>query len=127
MKKFFGAHELAYDVRGEGPVLLLLHAFPFDRRIWTDNAASFSAQLRVVSFDFPGAGESPLSGAPSIADLADDAVALLDGLGMPMATVCGLSMGGYVALAMAERHPARLAGLILADTRAGADSPEGKQ
>src|SRR5262249_2303437 len=57
-------------------------------------------------------------------DLADDLAALLDALGVAAATVVGLSMGGYTALALAQRHPARLVALVLADTRAVADSPE---
>jgi pimeloyl-ACP methyl ester carboxylesterase len=59
--------------------------------------------------------------------MADDVAALLDELGVPMAAVGGLSMGGYVALAFARRHPARLSALILADTRAAADSEAARQ
>jgi pimeloyl-ACP methyl ester carboxylesterase len=70
-----------------------------------------------------GFGESELGGSdPSIADMADDVAALLDSLGIERAAIGGLSMGGYVALAFAARHPARLERLILADTRAAADS-----
>jgi 3-oxoadipate enol-lactonase len=106
--------------------VLLLHAFPLDATMWDSTIAALKDH-RVIAMNLRGFGGAPLSAPYSIADLADDAVAELDRQGVPMATVCGLSMGGYVALAIAQRHAARLAGLVLADTRAGADSPDGKK
>jgi pimeloyl-ACP methyl ester carboxylesterase len=120
--------DLAYDVRGEGPLVLLLHAFPFDRRMWQDTAEALAARHRVATLDFRGFGESSLGAPPpSLEDLAEDVASLLDTLGAPMATLAGLSMGGYVALAFARRHPARLAALALCDTRAGADGEAARQ
>jgi pimeloyl-ACP methyl ester carboxylesterase len=122
--------ELTYDVHGEGPTVVLLHAFPFDRRMWMHTQAALATGRRVVTLDLRGFGESPLgppSPSPSIEDFADDVSALLDALGAPMAALVGLSMGGYVALAFAHRHPARLAALVLADTRAGADAEAARQ
>ena len=113
--------KLAYESRGAGPTLVLVHAFPFDRRMWSEELASLSDARRVVAVDLRGFGESPLWGEPTVDDLADDVIATLDALGVPMASVCGLSMGGYVALSIAERHRGRLAALVLADTRAAAD------
>ena len=113
--------KLAYESRGEGPVLVLLHAFPFDRRMWSEELARLSDVRRVIAVDLRGFGESPLWGEPTVDELGDDVIALLDALGIPMASVCGLSMGGYVALSLAERHRARLSALVLADTRAAAD------
>jgi 3-oxoadipate enol-lactonase len=107
--------------------LLLLHPFPFDRRYWAATAAALSSKRRVITVDARGFGESDAAGSFTIADLADDLAALLDGLGVPSAVVAGLSMGGYVALAFAQRHPDRLAALILADTRAAADTPEARR
>jgi pimeloyl-ACP methyl ester carboxylesterase len=127
MKIHIGGRELGYDVRGDGPAVVLLHAFPFDRRLWDDLAAPLSEGRRVLAIDLRGFGESALDGGYSIAELSDDVVGLLDGLGIGMASVAGMSMGGYVALALASRHPARLASLILCDTRAGADSPDGRR
>ena len=114
--------KLAHESRGAGPTLVLLHAFPFDRRMWSEEVARLSDGRRVVAVDLRGFGESPLWGEPTIDELGDDVVALLDELGVPMASVCGLSMGGYVALSIAERHRGRVAALVLADTRAAADS-----
>lgn len=117
--------ELGWEERGRGVPLLLLHAFPLDRRMWRELAESLAGEARVIALDFRGLGESQGSG--TVDDAADDAAALLDHLGIDRAVVGGLSMGGYVALAMARRHPSRLAGLVLSDTRAGADPPEAKK
>jgi 3-oxoadipate enol-lactonase len=118
--------KLAHESRGAGPTLVLLHAFPFDRRMWSEELARLSDARRVVAVDLRGFGESPLWGEPTVDELGDDVVALLDELGVPMASVCGLSMGGYVALSVAERHRGRVAALVLADTRAAADSDVAK-
>jgi 3-oxoadipate enol-lactonase len=123
MKARIGGRDLAYEFFGGGKPLVLIHAFPLDGRMWTDTAQALSSRCRVIVPDMRGFGESDLGGSdPSIADMADDVAALLDSLGIERATVGGLSMGGYVSLAFAARHPARLERLILADTRAAADS-----
>jgi 3-oxoadipate enol-lactonase len=122
MKARIGDGELAYDSRGSGPALLLVHAFPLDRRMWSEELARLSRNRRVITVDLRGFGESPLWGTPKVDDLADDLATLLDALGVPMAAVAGLSAGGYVALALWARHRARLSALILADTRAAGDS-----
>jgi pimeloyl-ACP methyl ester carboxylesterase len=115
--------ELNADVRGEGTPLLLLHAFPMSLAMWDAQARVLEKTHRVVRFDVRGLGSSPPGDGPlTMERIADDAVALLDHLGLSSAVVCGLSMGGYAALALVRRHPARLRGLVLADTRAGADS-----
>jgi 3-oxoadipate enol-lactonase len=121
MKARIGDGELAYDTRGEGPALVLLHAFPLDRRMWSEELARLSRNRRVVAVDLRGFGDSPLWGTPSVDDFADDVARLLDALGVPMASLLGLSMGGYVALATVARHRGRVASLLLADTRAAGD------
>lgn len=118
--------EIGYDDVGAGaagPPVVLLHPFPFDRRYWAETAAALAPRHRVISVDAPGFGEST-AGPFTIADAADALSALLAGLGVGPVTVVGLSMGGYIALALAHRHPPRLAALVLADTRAAADTPE---
>ncbi len=118
--------ELSFDDRGSGAPIVLLHPFPFGRGIWAGFADALAAHRRVIAVDARGFGASPLpaGGKLSIDAQADDVAALLDRLGVARATLVGQSMGGYAALAFAARHPARLAALVLADTRASADSPD---
>lgn len=122
------ASGIAYQSVGGGPPLVLLHAFPFDGRMWQQTAAALAAVRTVIVPDMRGVGQSDLpAGGFSIADLADDVAALLTELGFDNAGVGGLSMGGYVALAFAQRHRARLSELILCDTKAAPDSPEARK
>ena len=107
---------------------MLLHPFPFARGIWSRLTDVLATGHRVLAVDARGFGESPLGEQGyAIADLADDLAALLDQLGIKRAAVLGMSMGGYTALAFAVRHPSRLTALVLADTRAAADSDETKK
>jgi pimeloyl-ACP methyl ester carboxylesterase len=121
-----GRLPVGYEDRGRGHPVVLLHPFPVDRRTWAKLADVLAARYRVITVDARGFGESPLRAPFSIADLADDVAALLAELGIERATLLGMSMGGYAALAFAARHPARLGALILADTRAAADSDEAR-
>ena len=118
----------AYDDHGTGPPLVLLHAFPMDREMWHPQVTALSDRYRVIAPDLPGFGESGLpDDGWTVDSAADRLAAFIDGIGLDeLAVVCGLSMGGYVALAFARRHPDKLRGLILADTRAEADTPEAK-
>lgn len=120
-----GERQTGYDDHGSGPALVLLHPFPFSRRIWSGVGDALARQVRVLAVDARGFGESPLgpTGKASIAELADDLAALLDALGVARAAVLGMSMGGYTALAFAAKHPQRLTALVLCDTRADADPP----
>ena len=118
--------ELEYAVSGDGPALLLLHAFPLGLFMWEAQAEALAAH-RVIRFDARGFGGSdPGQGALTMEGIADDGALLLDQLGVAKAVVGGCSMGGYAALAFVRRHPQRLAGLFLQDTRAGADTEEAK-
>jgi 3-oxoadipate enol-lactonase len=119
--------DLSFDDAGSGEPLVLLHAFPLDGRMWLAQRDELAGSFRVIVPDLRGFGRSAeLAPARSIDDYADDVAALLDRLGIERATIAGLSMGGYVALALARRHPHRLSRLGLADTRSLADSPEGR-
>lgn len=123
--KLPGGSTIAYDQAGSGAPLLLLHAFPLDRTMWQPQLAALAECARVIAPDFPGFGESPV--APfSIEGAADTMAEFLSALDIKKAVVCGLSMGGYVALALARKHAHRLTGLILADTRAGVDDTNTK-
>jgi 3-oxoadipate enol-lactonase len=128
MKAHIAGAEIAYDVRGRGDAVLLLHAFPLGLAMWDAQADALAARFQVVRFDARGFGGSPPGDGPlSMERIADDGVALLDHLGLSRAAVCGLSMGGYAALAMVRRHADRLRALVLCDTRAGADTPEARR
>ena len=118
---------LAYDEQGTGLPLVFLHAFPLNRSMWTPQTTALSRQFRTIAVDLRGHGESdaPLW-AFSLEDYADDVCALLDHLAIPQAVLVGLSMGGYVGFSFSRTYGNRLKGLVLADTRAQADSPEGR-
>jgi len=108
--------------------LLLLHAFPLDASMWGPQVDAFQGQLPVAAPDFPGFGSA---GAPpevmSMDAAAEAGVRALDAAGIERAVVCGLSMGGYAALAFWRNHRDRVAGLVLANTRSGADDEAGKE
>lgn len=104
----------------EGVPLVLLHAFPLDSRMW-DEVAQRLDGVPLVRVDAPGFGGSA-AGEPGLEGFGLDVVAAIRQLGSDQAVVAGLSMGGYVAMALAERHAGLLAGLALLDTRSGADT-----
>ncbi|MGB7983242.1 MAG: alpha/beta hydrolase [Candidatus Nanopelagicales bacterium] len=108
---------------GTGDPVVLLHAFPVDSTLWAAQRKDLAAQgYRVITPDLPGFGGSPPSHEPPSLDvMADEVAKLLDHLGLDRVIVGGLSMGGYVTMAMLRRHPEHLAGIILADTKAPAD------
>ncbi|HYN73671.1 MAG TPA: alpha/beta hydrolase [Nakamurella sp.] len=103
--------------------LVLLHAFPLDSRMFDAARADLSAAATVLTPDLRGFGSGPPLGdaTPDLALLADDAVVAMDAAGMDRAVLGGVSMGGYVALALLRRHPERVKGLVLVDTRSGPD------
>jgi pimeloyl-ACP methyl ester carboxylesterase len=114
--------------RGDG--LVLLHAFPVHGGMWRGVMEGVPATWRVIAPDFRGFGgsqETGGAGAFSIEALADDVQAMVEQLGLGRVVLAGLSMGGYVALAFARKYPRSLRGLILLDTKAGADTAEGKE
>jgi 3-oxoadipate enol-lactonase len=123
-----GSHKLACEVMGAGRPLVLLHGFPLDRRMWHSTAAGLVGHWQLFLPDLRGFGESALGTTPLTVDaMADDVAALMEALGLRRATVGGLSMGGYVAMAFALRHADRLDALLLADTKAGPDSAEARK
>ena len=118
---------LAVEVRGEGPAILFVHGYPFDRTIWRDQIDSLEGYRRIAP-DLRGMGQSD---APDLGYgmgiYADDLAALLDALGVNEAVLCGISMGGYVIFEFLRRWRHRVRALILMDTRAEADSIEGRR
>jgi 3-oxoadipate enol-lactonase len=116
--------ELAYDDAGAGIPLVLLHGWPHDRTLWAGQLRGLTAHARCIVPDLRGFGGTSVAAPFSIDQYADDVVALLDALGIARAVIGGLSMGGYVAFAMVRRHRERIRALVLADTRATADTDE---
>lgn len=130
MKATINTVEIAYDDHGIGLPVIFLHAFPLNRSMWMDLTAMLlkEQRYRLVALDWRGFGESTINNTVSTMELfADDVAGLMDTLGMRQAILCGLSMGGYAALAFLRKYPQRLSGLILADTRPGADTEEAKR
>jgi 3-oxoadipate enol-lactonase len=120
---------LGYEEWGSGKPIVLLHAFPCNRSMWAPQISALiqGHEFRVITPDFRGFGESEVPEGPYLMEtLADDIAALLDALHIEACFLGGLSMGGYVALAFYRAYPTRVHALILADTRAQADTPEGR-
>jgi len=119
--------ELAVEVRGDGTPCVLVHGFPLDRTMWRHQLAALTRWKRVAP-DLRGCGASSApSDGYSMGRYADDLIAVLDSLGEQQAVFCGLSMGGYVLFELLRRHPERVRALVLMDTRAEADTIEGKR
>src|SRR5688572_16010172 len=108
---------LFYDEAGKGDPILFMHGFSGSHMAWATQAAAFSATHRCIVYDHRDSGQSSDSpGDYSIRDLANDAAALLDHIGIEKATVVGFSMGGAVAQEFAINHGDRLNGLVLMAT-----------
>jgi len=113
---------------GRGLPLVLIHAFPLDHHVWKDVRDGLVEDYRVILYDMRGFGRSTATEPPYTMELlADDLVALLDTLDIDRALVGGISMGGYVALSVLRHHAERVKGLALVATRAGTDTPAGRQ
>ena len=118
---------LTHREQGRGIPLVLLHGYPHDATLWEPQVETLSAHARVLAPDLRGFGATrPGPGGATVDDYAADVRALLDSLSIPRAVVCGLSLGGYVALAFAANHPEALQGLVLVSTRPGADTAAAK-
>jgi 3-oxoadipate enol-lactonase len=118
-----------YFDEGRGEPLLLLHAFPLSAEMWMPQLEAVPPGWRFIAPDHAGFGRSDRAsgGEPSMDRYGADALALLDALGLDRVTVAGLSMGGYVAFAVLRAAPDRVGALVLADTRADADSDEARE
>ena len=120
--------KLNYTAAGEGPPVLLLHAFPLDSQMWEPQIEALSDRFRFIALDLKGFGGSDApedESAYSMESWAEDVNAFLEELGLDDVVVVGLSMGGYLAFAFLRKFRDKVRALVLADTRAEADPPEG--
>lgn len=134
MKAKINGIDLAYSDQGQGQPLVFLHAFPLNRSMWEPQVRELSKEFRVVTLDLRGHGESD---APmwryTLDQFAEDLQGLLGFLRIRQPVLAGLSMGGYVLFAYYRKFGTRsgkgacpIKGLILADTRAQADTVDGR-
>jgi 3-oxoadipate enol-lactonase len=108
--------------------LLFIHGFPFDKWMWEKQLDSLKEDYRVIAYDVRGHGASdPGKDVFSIPLFAEDLFRFMDALEIEKAFVCGLSMGGYIALHAMQQQPERIAALILCNTQCQADSDETKK
>jgi len=119
----------SYDDFGEGNIpIIFLHGFPFDKTMWRFQLDFFKNTHRIIALDIRGFGKSiDETSALSIDLFSEDLILLMDQLSIKKAIVCGLSMGGYIALNAIKRFPDRFEALVLCDTQCNADSPEVKK
>ena len=115
--------DLAHEESGSGVPVVLLHAFPLYRAMFAAQVSGLADRARMVVPDLCGFGDSPGPGdrEPSVDAMADDVASLLRRLEVGPAVVAGVSMGGYVAMAMLRHHPQQVGAVVLVDTKAGAD------
>ena len=127
LKTNLNGNSIAYDRRGQGTPLVLLHGYPLDHTIWEPDVSLLENDFALILPDLRGFGESdaPKTG-PLMSDFAADVAGLLDRLGIQKAAIAGHSMGGYVSLAFAHAFPRRVLGLGLVSSQALADPPERK-
>lgn len=110
------------------PTLLCIHGFPLDHALWDAQVAGLANVAQVLAPDLRGFGDDqrPVPEVMTMEAYAADLKELLDERGVDRVVLCGLSMGGYVAMAFLDLWPERVAGLVLCNTRANADTPEGR-
>lgn len=120
--------DLAYERRGGGTPLVLLHGYPLDHHVWDAITPLLEGTFDLILPDLRGFGKSSTVDTQyTMDDIASDIAGLLDHLGIEKAAIAGHSMGGYVALAFARQHPGRIHGLGLVATQTLADPPDRKE
>jgi 3-oxoadipate enol-lactonase len=121
---------VSYNDEGENgaPVIIFIHGFPFNKSMWDKQLKALKENYRVIAYDVRGHGNSDAgTGDFSIDLFANDLINFMDALNIDKAMLCGLSMGGYIALNAVENFPDRFDALILSDTTCIADTPEAKE
>lgn len=119
--------QIFYTVMGDGPPVVLLHPFPANHKAWLPAGELLAGRYRLILPDLRGHGQSGVGTGPATMEKhAADLLRLCDACGVGKAIFAGVSIGGYVLFEFWRRYRERVAGLILCDTRAGADSDEAR-
>ncbi|HSW53503.1 MAG TPA: alpha/beta fold hydrolase [Ignavibacteriaceae bacterium] len=121
---------VSYNDEGKAgdPVIIFIHGFPFNKSMWDRQAEALKENYRVIAYDVRGHGNSDTGTEDFSVDLfANDLLNLMDALKIDKTMLCGLSMGGYIALNAVGNYPDRFDALILSDTTCTADTPEVKE
>jgi len=109
----------------EAPVVIFIHGFPLNKSMWDIQLEALKDEYRVIAYDIRGHGDSDTGNEDFSIDLfANDLISFMDSLKIRKAAVCGLSMGGYIAINAIGNYPERFEALILCDTQCDADTPE---
>jgi 3-oxoadipate enol-lactonase len=121
-----GGRRVAWLQAGQGRPVVLLHAFPLSAEMWESQLENVPHGRMLIAPDLPGFGGTRGAAATTVDEHADAVLALLRHLNIEQAAIGGLSMGGYVTFALYRKAPQRFQAMILADTRADADTPEAR-
>src|SRR5690606_2201841 len=122
------SHRLHYLDEGRGLPVLLFHAYPLSAELFRPQIEALKDRFRFLVPDMRGFGQSgPADGPTTMRRMAQDGLALLDALGIERAVVGGVSMGGYVSMALLREDASRVLGLVLSSTQARADTEEARQ
>ena len=128
MKTKVNGISIDYRDEGSGLPVIFIHAFPLNQKMWADQVAALSNRCRTITLDLRGFGNSDAPPGPySMDHMAADVRGLLSLLNIDQAVIVGLSMGGYIALAFYRNYPDAVRAMVLADTRASADTHEARR
>ena len=118
---------VAYNEEGKknGPAIIFIHGFPFDKSMWDLQMESLKEDFRVIAYDIRGHGSSEAGNENFSIDIfTNDLLFLMDALEVEKPILCGLSMGGYIALNAIGKFPQHFSALVLSDTQCIADTPD---
>lgn len=124
-------NDITVSYNDSGPdnakAIIFIHGFPFNKSMWDKQAAALKGNYRVIAYDVRGHGNTDAAdGIFSIDLFVDDLINLMDKLKLVKVVLCGLSMGGYIALKAIEKFPQRFEALVLSDTQCAADTKEAR-
>lgn len=121
---------ISYNDNGpyKAPAIIFIHGFPFNKSMWDAQCKALKDTYRVVAYDVRGHGHSESGTEEFTIDLfVSDLIGLMDALGFQKVMLCGLSMGGYIALRAIEQYPDRFEALVLSDTQCESDTPQARE